>query len=84
MNNMYMFVEKGVANMATRPHQLQPGDTVGIVTLGSPLEASRINEGITTLRNMGLNVLVGDYIYSSNGYIAATPQQMASDLMKMF
>ena len=70
--------------MATKPPQLQPGDTVGIVTLGSPLGASRINEGITTLRNMGFKVLVGDYVYSSNGYIAATPQQRASDLMKMF
>lgn len=70
--------------MATKPRQLQSGDTVGIVTLGSPLAASIINEGITTLRNMGFKVLVGDHVYSSNGYIAATPEQMASDLMKMF
>ena len=40
--------------MATKPPRLQPGDTVGIVTLGSPLGANRINEGIATLRNMGL------------------------------
>ncbi|HJF30931.1 MAG TPA: LD-carboxypeptidase [Sporosarcina psychrophila] len=70
--------------MATKPRQLQSGDTVGIVTLGSPLAASIINEGITTLRNMGFKVLVGDHVYSSNGYIAATPEQMASDLMEMF
>ena len=59
--------------MATRPPQLQSGDTVGIVTLGSPLEASRINEGIATLRSMGLNVILGDYVYASNGFLAATP-----------
>ncbi len=70
--------------MATKPPRLQPGDTVGIVTLGSPLAASRIDEGIATLRNMGFKVLVGEHVYSSNGFIAATPQQMASDLMKMF
>jgi muramoyltetrapeptide carboxypeptidase len=70
--------------MATKPPQLRPGDTVGIVTLGSPLEASRINEGISTLRNMGYRVVVGEHVYSSNGYIAATPRQMAADLMTMF
>ena len=70
--------------MATRPPQLQSGDTVGIVTLGSPLVASRINEGIATLRNMGLNVVLGDHVYAANGFLAATPQEMASDLMKMF
>ncbi|KAA0942114.1 LD-carboxypeptidase [Sporosarcina sp. ANT_H38] len=70
--------------MAIKPPRLQPGDTVGIVTLGSPLAASRINEGITTLRNRGFKVIVGEHVYSSNGFLAATPQQMASDLMKMF
>lgn len=70
--------------MATKPPRLLPGDTVGIVTLGSPLAASRIDVGIATLRNMGFKVLVGEHVYSSNGFIAATPQQMASDLMKMF
>lgn len=70
--------------MATRPPQLLPGDTVGIVTLGSPLNTSIINEGIATLKNMGLNVILGDHIYGANGFLAATPREMASDLMKMF
>ena len=61
--------------MATKPPQLQPGDTVGIVTLGSPLAASRINEGITTLRNMGFKVLVGDHVYSSNGLLQRHPNK---------
>ena len=33
---------------------------------------------------MGFKVIVGEHVYSSNGFIAATPQQMATDLMKMF
>ena len=70
--------------MATKPGQLKAGDTVGIVTLGSPLGASVINEGITTLRNMGFNVILGDYVYSSNGFLAGTARQRASDLMRMF
>ncbi|MGG0643344.1 LD-carboxypeptidase [Sporosarcina gallistercoris] len=70
--------------MATKPQQLKKGDTVGIVTLGSPLAANRINEGIRMLNSMGLKVIVGDYVYSANGFLSATPQQRAADLMKMF
>ncbi|MDV6379465.1 LD-carboxypeptidase [Sporosarcina sp. GW1-11] len=70
--------------MATKPRQLQRGDTVGIVTLGSPLAANRITEGIRMLQRMGFKVVVGEHVYSANGFLAATPRQMASDLMKMF
>ncbi len=70
--------------MATRPQILRAGDTVGIVTLGSPLSANSINRGIQTLEDMGFNVVLGKYVYSYSGYIAATEEQRASDLMEMF
>jgi muramoyltetrapeptide carboxypeptidase len=71
-------------SMAIRPQILRAGDTVGIVTLGSPLSAEAINTGIQTLKNMGFNVVLGKYVYSYGGYVAATEQQRASDLMTMF
>ncbi|MEI3599846.1 MULTISPECIES: S66 peptidase family protein [unclassified Oceanobacillus] len=70
--------------MAIKPPILQQGDTIGIVTLGSPLDASIINAGIETLQNMGFNVILGKYVYSQNGFLAGTDQQRASDLMSMF
>lgn len=70
--------------MVVKPPRLQKGDTVGIVTLGSPLAAYRINEGISYLKGMGYEVIVGEHVYSANGFLAATPEQMASDLMNMF
>ena len=70
--------------MATRPPQLRSGDTVGIVTLGSPLAANRINERITFLQGMGFNVVVGDHAYSTEWIPVSYPREMASDLMKMF
>lgn len=70
--------------MATRPPILHAGDTIGIVTLGSPLSTDAINTGIQTLKNMGFNVVLGKYVYSSMGYVAATDEQRASDLMEMF
>ncbi len=70
--------------MAIRPPILRAGDTIGVVTLGSPRDEATINERIQFLENLGFSVVVGDYVYSSDGYLAATPQQRASDLMNMF
>lgn len=70
--------------MAIRPPILRAGDTVGIVTLGSPRDADTINARIQFLENMGFSVVVGNYVYSEMGFVAATPQQRASDLMSMF
>lgn len=70
--------------MTIRPPRLRPGDTVGIVTLGSPRDSATINIGIQTLESMGFSVITGKYVYSADGYLAATPQKRASDLMSMF
>ncbi len=56
--------------MATRPPILRAGDTVGIVTLGSPRDAELINSGIQTLESMGFNVVIGDNVYSNQGIVA--------------
>ncbi|WP_195604077.1 S66 peptidase family protein [Clostridium tyrobutyricum] len=70
--------------MAVKPQILRTGDTIGIVTLGSPLSADVINAGIQILKDMGFNVVLGKYVYSYGGYVASTEQQRASDLMEMF
>lgn len=70
--------------MAKSPPMLQPGDTVGIVTLGSPLAADIINARIATLQGLGFQVVVGEHVYAADGFLAGTAQQRASDLMNMF
>ncbi len=70
--------------MAIKPPILQRGDTIGIVTLGSPLDASIIDARIQTIENMGFKVVVGKYAYAYGGIVAATAQQRAEDLMSMF
>ncbi|MFA9423064.1 MAG: LD-carboxypeptidase [Sedimentibacter sp.] len=70
--------------MAIKPPILSAGDTIGIVTLGSPRDEASINSGIQFLEKLGFNVVLGKYVYSSSGYLAATPGQRASDLMSMF
>lgn len=70
--------------MAVAPPILQAGDTVGLVTLGSPLSAATIDARIEILRTAGLNVVIGNHVYDSNGFLAGTNEERASDLMSMF
>jgi muramoyltetrapeptide carboxypeptidase len=70
--------------MAIRPSILQRGDTVGIVSLASPLPAEEIDKAITILESTGLHVALGKYVYSKNGFLAGTDQERASEFMSMF
>lgn len=70
--------------MATRPPILNMGDIFGIVTLGSPLDPTEIDTRIAFLKSLGYNVVLGDYVYASSGYLAGTDRQRASDLMNMY
>jgi len=83
---LYLCIALGrsLIKMAIKPPQLQSGDTIGIVTLGSPLAEATINTGITTLENLGFNVVLGNSVYAATGFLAGTPQSRAEDLMNMF
>ncbi|AXF57561.1 S66 peptidase family protein [Salicibibacter kimchii] len=70
--------------MAIQPPALQAGDTVGVVTLGSPLEAEIIDTRVQTLEAMGLNVVLGRHVYDWDGFLAGTDQERAADVMAMF
>jgi muramoyltetrapeptide carboxypeptidase len=70
--------------MAIKPRALQRGDTVGIVTLGSPLPGTEINARIAYLQSMGLQVVLGRHVYDANGFLAGTDEERAADLMAMF
>jgi len=70
--------------MAIKPKALYQGDTVGIVTLGSPLAAEVIDARVSFLRSLSLEVILGRYVYAENGYLAGTDQERAEDLMNMF
>jgi muramoyltetrapeptide carboxypeptidase len=70
--------------LATKPPILQRGDTVGIVTLGSPLDRSVIQARIEYLRGLGFDVVVGNHVYAADGYLAGSDEDRAADLMDMF
>ncbi|MDY0410255.1 S66 peptidase family protein [Paracerasibacillus soli] len=70
--------------MPIKPPMLRSGDTIGLVTLGSPLAAQTINAGIATLRQLGFHVVVGNSVYAETGFLAGSAQMRAKDLMDMF
>jgi muramoyltetrapeptide carboxypeptidase len=70
--------------MAIRPPILRAGDTIGIVTLGSPLAASVIDSRIDTLQSLGFQIAMGRHVYDADGFLAGTDRERADDLMAMF
>jgi muramoyltetrapeptide carboxypeptidase len=70
--------------MAVKPPVLKSGDTIGLITPGSPIDANSINSRVEYLKSLGFNIVFGKYIYSAEGITAASPQQRAEDIMNMF
>lgn len=70
--------------MAIKPPALQRGDTIGLVTPGSPLDATIINTRMQYLRDMGFNIVFGANLYSYDGIVAAPAEERAEDVMSMF
>ncbi|SDI49309.1 muramoyltetrapeptide carboxypeptidase [Alteribacillus bidgolensis] len=69
--------------MANKPPLLQAGDTIGIVTLGSPIDPAAANPRIEILRELGFNVILEDYVYARDGFLAGSGEERAFDFMRM-
>ncbi|THF83509.1 S66 peptidase family protein [Cohnella fermenti] len=70
--------------MAIQSPALRRGDTIGIVTLGSPLDADVIRERIRYVEGMGFKTVVGRHVFDQNGFLAGSERERAGDLMAMF
>ncbi|MBG9782807.1 S66 peptidase family protein [Shouchella lehensis] len=69
--------------MSTAPPRLNQGDTVGIVTLGSPLSADTIRTRIDYLEQLGFNILLGESVFNRTGFLAGSAESRANDFMSM-
>ncbi len=70
--------------MAIKPPVLQSGDTIGLITPGSPIDAGIIDARVQFLRDRGFNVVFGKYVYSIDGIVSAPADKRAEDIMDMF
>jgi muramoyltetrapeptide carboxypeptidase len=67
-----------------KPAPCLPGDTIRIVSTGSPVKASDIEGGIKFLENEGYHVELGVNVFATNNYLAGTDEQRADDFMCAF
>ncbi|MBR5843072.1 MAG: LD-carboxypeptidase [Bacteroidaceae bacterium] len=62
------------------PQQLQPGDTIAIVSPSSKVQPEYIKGAVSRLESWGYRVIVGAHAYGAHGNFAGTPEERLSDL----
>lgn len=61
---------------SVRPPHLQPGDTIAVVAPASaPLDTSRLEAGLTRLRDRGYRVEVARSAFTPHGYLSGTDRE---------
>ncbi|MGD9158221.1 MAG: LD-carboxypeptidase [Desulfobacteraceae bacterium] len=63
---------------------LKQGDTIGIIAPASPVTHEEIQPAINIIKQQGYNVLEGDHLYDTQGYLAGSDEDRLNDLHKMF
>lgn len=64
-----------------RPRALQQGMTIGIVAPASPVHPRQLRDGIAFFESLGLRVVLGRFLNSGTGYLAAPDKDRAAELM---
>ena len=67
-----------------KPKPLQKGDSVAIIAPASPSDKNLIDKCITSLNELGLNVVVGESCLSEHGFLSGTDDIRAKDINCMF
>ena len=70
-----------------KPHKLEKGDSIGIISPASPHAAnisSRFERGLQFIEKIGYKVKVGKNARKVHGHKAGTPEERVEDLRKMF
>ena len=71
--------------MPIKPHQLNPGDAIGIIAPASaPPDPKAIDLSIRALERLGFKPKLSANARERWGFLAGTDSERASDLMKMF
>ena len=73
--------------MSMIPKKLDKGDTIGVVSPSSPVTQElmqQFKQGVKFLENLGFVVMLGEHVYSTTWGYAASPQEKAEDINRMF
>ncbi|MGQ0846453.1 MAG: S66 peptidase family protein [Sporichthyaceae bacterium] len=64
----------------TRPRRLRRGDRIAIVAPSGAAEQARLDRGVALLRELGMDVVVGEYVATRGSYFAGGERRRAADL----
>jgi muramoyltetrapeptide carboxypeptidase len=80
--------KKGFANLfpkeRIKPSRLKSGDTLGLIAPGSYISEQELKDSITSLNELGFNVVYTNNILAQNGYFSGTDAERAADVNQMF
>jgi muramoyltetrapeptide carboxypeptidase len=71
-------------NSVIKPPRLKVGDTVGLISPASPINAADIDPVVQTLASLGLKAKLGKHILDRYGDIAGKDSDRAADVNQMF
>jgi muramoyltetrapeptide carboxypeptidase len=74
-------------DMVIIPKKLNKGDSIGIVSPSNPVTqglAGQFKKGVQFLESLGFNVVIGEHVHSTTWGYAASPQEKAQDINRMF
>lgn len=67
-----------------KPKPLQQGDRVAIIAPASPVDKALIDKCVGSLKDLGLEVVVGTSCLSEHGFLSGTDDIRANDINRMF
>jgi len=67
-----------------KPLRLERGDTIGIISPGSPVEEEKMYAGIACIERHGYKTRIGRHALGESGYLAGPDEQRLDDLHEMF
>ncbi|PID91601.1 MAG: LD-carboxypeptidase [Bacteroidetes bacterium] len=63
---------------------MKPGDTIGLVTPGSPVSQEQLSQSIEKIEALGFRVVYTDSVLDEYGYFAGRDEDRAAELMQMY
>ncbi len=67
-----------------KPHRLQPGDLIGLISPANQIKAEEVESVVDFLSHKGFAVKLGEHIFEQYGYLAGKDQARAGDVNQMF
>lgn len=66
-----------------RPEHLEKGDTIGIIAPSGPFHVKDLERSIPFFKELGLNIIYGEHLYETYGYLAGSDDQRLNDFNTM-